>query len=89
MWKRLKTAMQAQSFGCIVGILLFTYLGLPLDITKSKAIDFLPLVSRCERRLAYTSAFLSQGGRLEITNSVFSSFPMFFIDHFQASQDSH
>lgn len=83
-----KTAMLAQSFGCIVGTLPFTYLGLPLGLTKPKVIDFLQLVTRCQRRLAYTSAFLSQGGRLEITNSVLF-FPNVFYEYIQAIQDSH
>ena len=32
------------------GSLQFTYLGLPLGLTKPKVMDFSPLVSRCERR---------------------------------------
>ena len=66
-----------------MGTLPFTYLVLPLGLTKPKVIDFLPLVTKCERRLAYTSAFLSQAGRLEITNSIFTSFPMFFMSTFR------
>lgn len=41
--------------------------------------DFLPLVTRCERRLVNTSLFLSQAGKLQITNSVFTSLPTFFM----------
>jgi hypothetical protein len=77
-----RTNMLAQLFGCAIGSLPFTYLGLPLGLTKPKAIDFLPLVNKCERRLAYTSAFLSQAGRLDVTNSIFTSFPMFFMSTF-------
>ena len=73
----------AQQFGCIIGTLPFTYLGLPLGLSKPKVVDFLPLVSRCERILPYTSSFLSQAGRLEITNSFFTSFPMFFMSTFR------
>lgn len=54
-----KTNLLAQSFGCMVGSLPFTYLGLPLGMTKPNIEDFLPLVSRCERRLVSTSIFLS------------------------------
>lgn len=77
-----RTASLAQLFGCVVGTLPFTYLGLPLGLTKLSVVDFLPLVTKCERRLAYTSAFLSQAGRLEITNSIFTAFPMFFMSTF-------
>ena len=78
-----RTASLAQLFGCVVGTLPFTYLVLPLGLTKPKVIDFLPLVTKYERRLAYTSAFLSQAGRLEITNSIFTAFPMFFMSTFR------
>ena len=77
-----RTNLLAQLFGCAVGSLPFTYLGLPLGLTKPKVIDFLPLVTKCERRLAFTSSFLSQAGRLEVTNSIFTSFPMFFMSTF-------
>jgi len=40
-------------------------------------------VTKCERRLSYTSAFLSQAGRLEVTNSIFTSFPMFCMSTFK------
>ena len=52
-----RTSLLAQLFGCVVGSLPFTYLGLPLGLTKPKVNDFLPLVIKCERRLAFTSSF--------------------------------
>lgn len=69
----------AQTFGCSVGTLPFTYLGMPLDLTKPKVEAFLPMVTKCERRLAVTSTHLNQAGRLEMANSVFASLPMFFL----------
>lgn len=63
----------ASSFGCQKGDLPFTYLGLPLGTTKPKVEAFLPLVQRIEKRLTCTSTFLTQGGKLEMVNSVFSS----------------
>lgn len=72
-------AILAQTLGCSVGSLPFTYLGLPLGLTKPKVEDFLPLVNRCERRLMSTSTFLSQAGRLQMTNAVFTSLPMFYL----------
>jgi hypothetical protein len=72
----------ARTFGCDRGTLPFTYLGLPIGLTKPKVIDFSPLVNRCERRLAATSSFLNQAGRLQLTNSVFSAFPTFCMSTF-------
>jgi hypothetical protein len=60
----------ASTFGCSKGSLPFTYLGLPLGITKPRVDDFLPLVSKCKRRLACTSTFLSQAGKLQLRNAV-------------------
>jgi hypothetical protein len=76
----------AKTFGCATGKLPFTYLGLPLSLTKPKVIYFTPLMNRCERRLATTSAFLSQAGRLELTNSVFSSLPTFCMSTYLLQQ---
>ena len=67
----------ANTLGCSKGSFPFTYLDLPLGITKPKVDDFLPLVSKCERRLACTSTFLSQAGKLELTNVVLSALPTF------------
>jgi hypothetical protein len=72
----------ARTFGRDRGTLPFTYLGLPIGLTKPKVIDFSPLVNRCERRLAATSSFLNQAGRLQLTNSVFSAFPTFCMSTF-------
>jgi len=49
----------AKTFNYEKGTLPFTYLGLPLGLTKPRVIDFSPLVSRWERRLAATSTFLN------------------------------
>jgi hypothetical protein len=69
----------AQTFGCSKGTLPFTYLGLPLGTTKPRVTDFLPLVSKCERRLGGVTAMLNQAGRLQITNAVMSSLPTFYL----------
>jgi hypothetical protein len=70
------------TFGCSNGNLPFTYLGLPLGLTKPRVDDFLPLVTRCERRLVSTSPFLSQAGKLQINNSISTSPPTFFMSTF-------
>jgi hypothetical protein len=51
----------AHGFGCIVGSMPFTYLGLPLGTTRPRIHDLLPLVDRLERRLVATSNFLAYG----------------------------
>jgi len=76
----------ARTFNCTTGSFTFTYLGLPLSLAKPKVIDFSPLVSRCERRLATTSIFLNQAGRLEVTNSIFSALPTFCMSTFLLHQ---
>jgi len=53
----------ARTFGCATGSFPFTYLGLPLGLSRPKVDDFLPLISKCEKRLNYVYPFLSQAGR--------------------------
>jgi hypothetical protein len=67
----------ATSFGCSKGSLPFTYLGLPLSLTKPTVADFWPLTTKCERRLVAFSSFLSEAGRLELTNVVLTALPTF------------
>lgn len=74
-----KLDLLARTFGCSKGSLPFTYLGLPMGLTKPRVQDFLPLVNRCERRLGGISSMLSQAGRLQITNVVFSALPTYFL----------
>ena len=69
----------AATFQCQVGMMPFTYLGLPLGLTQPTLQDCLPLVTRVERRLVSTSIFLSQGGKLQMVNSVLSSLPTFYM----------
>jgi hypothetical protein len=71
----------AADFGCQIGVMPFTYLGLPLGTTKPRIIDLMPLACRLERRLACSSSFLSQGARLQLINSALASRPL----HFQCS----
>lgn len=69
----------SKMFGCMIGTLRFTYLGLPMGINRPKVIDFSPLVDRIERRLYATSALLSYGDRLTMVNSVLSSLPTYYM----------
>ena len=66
-------------FGCSIGKLPFTYLGLPLGTTRPRVIDFAPLVDRVERRLSATTALLSYEDRLTIVNVVLSSLPTYYM----------
>lgn len=66
-----------RTFGCSKVSLPFTYLGLPLSTARPRAQDFMPLISKFERRLSRISTFLSQVGRLQMTNAVLSSLPPF------------
>jgi hypothetical protein len=54
----------ANTFGCSVGSLPFTYLGLPLGTTKPTVQDLSPLVGLVERRINASAQFLNYGGRL-------------------------
>jgi hypothetical protein len=74
-----KAELLAATFGCIVGSFPFTYLGLPLGLTKPLVRDYAPLICRVERRLAASSQFLSYAGRLQLINSVLSSLPTYYM----------
>jgi hypothetical protein len=73
----------ANTFGCSKGSLPFTNQVLPLGINKLEVEDFLPLVTKCKCRLVSTSNFLSQASCLEITNSVFTTLPTFYLCTFR------
>jgi len=72
----------ATTFACSKGSLSFTHLSLPLSLTKPLVVDSWPLVLRCERRLISISIFLSQDGRLELTNVVFITLSTFSMSMF-------
>lgn len=74
-----KAASLAKAFGCMVGAFPFTYLGLPLGLTKPQVKDYAPLICRIERRLSASSQFLSYAGRLQLVNSVISSLPTYYM----------
>ena len=69
----------AAAFGCQVGKMPFTYLGLPVGTTRPKMVDFMPLVDCMERRMTTSSSFLNQGERLQFLNSALSSCPSFIL----------
>uniref|UniRef100_A0A8R7JXI2 Reverse transcriptase domain-containing protein n=1 Tax=Triticum urartu TaxID=4572 RepID=A0A8R7JXI2_TRIUA len=63
----------ANIFGCVIGKLPFTYLGLPMGTTKPTILDLMPLVCRVERRLSATLNMITYGGKLTLLNSVITS----------------
>jgi hypothetical protein len=66
----------AEGFGCQIGTLPFTYLGLSVGTSRPSIQDLTPVVHRLERRLTATSSFLSQGARLQFILSAISSMPL-------------
>jgi hypothetical protein len=74
-----KAGQLANFFSCSVGVFPFTYLGLPMGLTKPQVKDYAPLICRIERRLSATSQFLSYAGRLQLVNSVISSLPTYYL----------
>jgi hypothetical protein len=62
----------ANTFHYKIGSMSFTYLGLPLGLQRPILGAFLPLIQKIEKILAPTSVFLSQDGRLQMVNAVFS-----------------
>jgi hypothetical protein len=62
-----------------MGKLPFTYLGLPLGVTKPTIRDLSPLVGLVERQLNASARFLGYGGRLEFVRSVLSTLPTFYM----------
>jgi hypothetical protein len=69
----------ASTIHCQTGSLPFTYLGLPLGITKPTLEHFLPMVCRVEKRLCGIANFLDYGGKLLMVKSVQYSLPIFFM----------
>lgn len=74
-----ETSHLANIFGCQVGGMSFTYLGLPLGTTKSSIQDFTSLTSRIERRLGGFNKMLSYHGKLVLVNSVLSALPTYYM----------
>lgn len=66
----------AGTFGCSIGTLPFTYLGLPLGTTKPAVEDHAPIINKIERKLSATSAFLALAGRVTYINSAIRTIHM-------------
>ena len=73
----MQTHALAAAFGCRLGALPFTYLGLPLGTTRPRIVDFAPLINPMERRLNATSTFLGFAGKVELTKAALSALPTY------------
>jgi hypothetical protein len=69
----------ALTLNCQTGSLPFTYLGLPLGLTKPSIKHFLPMVQRVQRILCGIADFMNYGGKLLMVKSVLASLPIFFM----------
>jgi hypothetical protein len=74
-----KLHLLLSALNCQEGIFPFTYLGLPLGLSKPRMEHMLPLVTRVERKLLICFEFLGTAGKLELVNSVLSSLPSFYM----------
>ena len=72
-----KAEQLAAVFGCQLGSMPFTYLGLPMGTTKPKVEDYAPLISKVERRLSATSYWLSTAGKLTLVDAVLTAMPTY------------
>lgn len=57
----------------------FTYLGLPLGTTKPSVEEFLPMVTRVERRVMGLSKILTYSSRHLMVNLILSALPTFYM----------
>jgi hypothetical protein len=69
----------ALEFGCQIGTMPFTYLGLPLGTSRPLIHDMLPLVCCLERKLSSSSCFLPQGARRQLINSALALMPLHYL----------
>ena len=65
----------ANSFGCKVESMPFTYLGRPMGTTKPKVEDLVPMFCKIDKRLAGISNLLSHCSRLVVIKAVISAMP--------------
>lgn len=74
-----KVTLLAGLFGYKLETFPFTYLGLPLGLSRPRIRDLGPLYSRINHRLAATASFLSFDGRIMVTKAILSSLPTFYL----------
>ena len=73
-----------QLFGCGIGSLPFTYLGIPIHHRKLSKKEWKCIEDRFEKKLScWKGNLMSYGGRLILINSVLTSMPMFLLSFFE------
>ena len=73
-----------QLFGCELGALPFTYLGIPIHHHKLTNKEWKCVEDRFEKKLScWKGKLLSYGGRLILINSMLTSMPMFLLSFFE------
>ena len=76
----------ASVLGCIVGKVLFLYLGLPIGGDPRRVLLWEPIVNRIKSRLSgWHSRFLSFGGHLIILKFVLTALPVYALSFFKTS----
>jgi len=75
-------------FGCQMGEIPFTYLGIPLHHRRLRNSDWKVIEDRFERRLSsWKSKLLSYGGRLTLINSVLSNLSVYMLSFFEIPKE--
>jgi hypothetical protein len=73
-----------QLFGCEIGSLLFSYLGIPIHHRKLTNKEWKCIEDRFEKNLScWKGKLISYEGRLILVNSVLTSMPMFMLSFFE------
>lgn len=73
--------------GCTQTDFPMTYLGMPLSIAKPLKEAFLPLIEKVERKLeGWKGKMISQGGQLQLVQSVLSIIPVYHMSCFYLPQ---
>ena len=67
------------TLNCQRGAFPFTYLGLPLGLSKPTVEQCMPMVQRIAKRLAGLATFMTSADRLLLVKSVLASLPIFFM----------
>ena len=74
----------ATIFGCKVGALPTTYLGLPLGAAHNSMVAWDEVEERFRKRLAmWKRKYISKGGRLTLIKSTLASLPIYFMSLFR------
>ncbi|XP_073357917.1 uncharacterized protein [Aegilops tauschii subsp. strangulata] len=71
------TSRLAQVFGCSIGSMPFTYLGLPMGTARPTVAGLMPLVMSVEHKLSTAASLLDLGSKLTLVNSVVTSLAIY------------